>query len=53
MPTINPTNNPAHPSNFTVDPARPTTHNEMVDMWNAFRTDGFDDAELNKLIVGH
>ena len=52
MPTINPTNNPAHPSNFPVDPARPTTHNEMVDMWNAFRTDGFDDAELNKFIRG-
>ncbi|MBT6176513.1 MAG: thioredoxin family protein [Deltaproteobacteria bacterium] len=52
MPTINPTNNPAHPSNFPVDSARPTTHNEMVDMWNAFRTDGFDDAEVNKLIRG-
>ena len=52
MPTINPTHNPAHPSNFPVDPARPTTHNEMVDMWNAFRTDGFDDAEVNKLIRG-
>ncbi len=52
MPSINPANNPAHPSNFPVDPARPTTHNEMVDMWNAFKTDGFDDAELNTLIRG-
>ena len=24
----------------------------MVDMWYAFRTDGFDDAELNKFIRG-
>ena len=52
MPTINPTNNPAHPSNFRVDTSRPTTHNELVDMWHAFRTDGFDDAELNKFIRG-
>lgn len=52
MPSINPTANPAHPSNFPIDPAKPTTHNEMVSMWNAFKTDGWDDGELNTLIRG-
>jgi thiol-disulfide isomerase/thioredoxin len=53
MPSIPPSGRPTtQPSNLTTDPSAPTSPEKMAAMWDAFKTDGFDDRELNTLIRG-